>query len=372
MTIQQLDNFFTEYGYNKIPSNLPDYSCYFRIENEYVTVCNTMKADDRFYLSSDEYRGLRIKIRELFTAKGFTEIHFLTLVIAESWQNVQRLCLDDPFCWMISASTDRLVVAETQAPDFYGLRGKLDELLTLIRDGKYISPVREPVSTSQSSVSYSIKTWLRSMNREKMKALPWISILLVAANIVIYIMCCIFGQAIYDAGSLSVRNIENDGSFYRIITSMFLHADINHLTSNMLILFYIGEEVEKKVGHVRFTILYFISGIVGSIFSMGLELFTYSYFSTVGASGAVFGIIGALLFLVLVSGGRIDEVTTGRIVFIIAFSLYTGFTAQGVNNAAHVGGLLGGIAAMAVIWAFSSRLRNRMSRRDPKGAGHED
>ncbi len=371
MTIQQLDVFFTEYGYKKIPSNLPDYSCYFRIEDQYAVVCNTMRSDDRFYLSSDEYRMLRGKISELFAQKGIAEVHILTLVLAENWQNVRKLCTDDPFCWMISPTDEELVVPETQVSDFYGLRDKINGLLLSIRQGTYSAPELGTEQRGHVSGVRSIREWWDSLTGTQKKALPWVSLTLVIINTIIYIFCSIYGSAIYDLGSLSVRNIENDSSFYRLISSMFLHADLNHLTSNMIILFYVGEAVEKKTGHIRFSLLYFIAGLVGGFFSIGTELYTHDYFSTVGASGAIFGIIGGLLFLVIAGGGRIDEVTTGRIVFIIAFSLYTGFTSQGINNAAHVGGLLGGIATMSVMWALSPKLRNSIYRRQSKGAGHE-
>ena len=357
MTIQQLDDFFMEYGYRKIPSNIPEYSCYFRVEGSYAVVCNTMRADDRFYLSSDEYMMLRTKIRELFAGKGIADVHIMTLVIAENWENVKKLCGDDPFCWMISPSGNELIVADTQAEDFYGLRDRLCRMLSMVREGTYVSVTDGETEKPQIPAALRLKNWWASLTGSQRKALPWVSFVLVLINVIIYIFCCIDGQPVYDMGSLSVGNIETDGSFYRLLTSMFLHADINHLTSNMLILFYIGEEVEKKAGHLKFTLLYFISGFIGGIFSMGVELYTGERYSSVGASGAIFGVIGGLLFLVIAGGGRIDEVTTGRIVFIIVFSLYTGFTAQGGNNTAHIGGLICGIAVMALMWVCSRGLR---------------
>jgi rhomboid protease GluP len=61
-------------------------------------------------------------------------------------------------------------------------------------------------------------------------------------------------------GGLSVDNIVNDREYYRLFTSLFLHADLNHILSNMLILFYIGEEVEKKIGHFRYAAVLFCFG----------------------------------------------------------------------------------------------------------------
>lgn len=371
MTIQQLDEFFTEYGYSKISSNLPDYCCYFRIEGQCATACNTMRSGDRFYLSSDEYDMLRSRIRKLFKDKGIDEVHILTIVIAESWENTQKLCRDDPFCWMISSAENRLFVSESQTPDFYGIRAHLEEFLLSIRNGDHEDGIAGTDASANGTVHKSIISWWKSLGAKEKKSLPWVSTMIVAVNVVIFILCCIYGEPLYKGGSLSVADIVGDRSYYRLISSMFLHADLNHLVSNMLILFYIGEEVEKKTGHIRFTILYFISGIIGDVFSMGFELYSGERYSSVGASGAIFGVIGSLLFIVIVCGGRTDDVTLGRITFIIVFSLYSGFTSQGVNNAAHVGGLLGGLAVSFLMWISSSRFRDRIRVNGSKGAGNE-
>lgn len=87
---------------------------------------------------------------------------------------------------------------------------------------------------------------------------------------------------------------------------------------------------------------------------MGYELLTQHYMSSVGASGAVFGVEGALLLLIILHHGKIESMTAGRVAFAIAFSLYCGFTSTQVNNAAHVGGVLMGFAAAAVIVWLSS------------------
>ena len=91
---------------------------------------------------------------------------------------------------------------------------------------------------------------------------------------------------------------------------------------------------------------------MGNLFSIGYELFVNLYGSSAGASGAVFGVEGALLFLVMIRRGRLESMTVGRVAFAVAFSLYCGFTSEGVNNAAHVGGVLMGFTAAAAIVGY--------------------
>ena len=92
---------------------------------------------------------------------------------------------------------------------------------------------------------------------------------------------------------------------------------------------------------------------------MGYALLIQHYISSVGASGAIFGVEGALLLLIILNHGKIESMTAGRVAFAIAFSLYCGLTGSQVNNAAHVGGVLMGFAASAVIVCLSSRAGRR-------------
>ena len=190
--------------------------------------------------------------------------------------------------------------------------------------------------------------WVR-WSRGRIARMPWVNICLVAVNVIVFLICTFTGELLYNKGAFGVSEIMADGSYYRMITSMFLHVDTQHLFNNMIILFFVGEIVEKKVGHIPYVVIYFLSGIAGDVFSMGYELLSGDYYSSVGASGAVFGVEGALFLLVLLNRGKLESITMGRMAFAILFSLYCGFTDTNTNNAAHVGGILMGFAAAALI-----------------------
>lgn len=191
-------------------------------------------------------------------------------------------------------------------------------------------------------------------SRERIAQMPWVNICLVAVNVIVFLICTFTGELLYNKGAFGVVEIMEDGSFYRVFTSMFLHADTQHLFNNMIILFFVGEIVEKKVGHVPYVLIYFLSGIAGDVFSVGYELLSREYYSSVGASGAVFGVEGALFLLVILNRGKLEHITVGRLAFAIIFSLYCGFTGTNTNNAAHVGGILAGFAITALIMFLRS------------------
>lgn len=129
------------------------------------------------------------------------------------------------------------------------------------------------------------------------------------------------------------------GEWYRLVTHMFLHSDVWHLGNNMLILFCLGNALEHYVGKISYVAIYFFSGILA-----GLGSVVYNTTSTVsvGASGAVFGVVGAMAWLVLKAKGKLQGFTGSRMMIFILLSVYAGFVDQGVDNAAHVAGLISG------------------------------
>ena len=167
-----------------------------------------------------------------------------------------------------------------------------------------------------------------------------------------YILCIIFGDVVYDIGSISVLDVIKKQEYYRMISCMFLHAGIDHILGNMLFVIVLGDMLEQAIGHVRFGVIYLLTGIGGSICSMLLELATGQYYSTVGASGAVCGIMGALLVIVILNQGNYGLISLKRMLLAIVYMIYTGLQSPMVNNAAHIGGLLSGVFIMAFFSFF--------------------
>lgn len=181
---------------------------------------------------------------------------------------------------------------------------------------------------------------------------------LIAINIFLFIVSVFSGDLLYNEGAFSLRYLLQGKEWWRFITSMFLHADVDHLVGNMLMLYLAGELVERYVGKRRFVILYFFSGAAGSLFYALYEFLTKDYADSIGASGAVFGVVGALLVIVMRHRGRYGGITIGRMGFMLLYMIYMGFQTSNVNNAAHIGGLFGGIL-LTGIYMLTERKRGR-------------
>lgn len=138
-----------------------------------------------------------------------------------------------------------------------------------------------------------------------------------------------------------------EGEWYRLVTHMFLHGDIWHLGNNILILFCLGNALEHYVGKIAFVTIYFFSGILAGL---GSVVYNTGDTVSVGASGAVFGVVGALLWLFIRNGGRLAGFTGPRIAIFVFMSVYAGFVSQGIDNAAHITGLLAGFLLAVLLY----------------------
>src|SRR5699024_11056510 len=133
------------------------------------------------------------------------------------------------------------------------------------------------------------------------------------------------------------------GEWWRIISSMFLHIGALHLFMNMLAIYYLGTAVERIFGSTRFVIIYFISGVIG-----GLTSFAFNTHIAAGASGALFGLFGALLYFGVIHKQLFYQTMGKSVIFILLINLVYGFIVRQIDLGAYVGGLIGGFIAAAI------------------------
>ena len=136
-----------------------------------------------------------------------------------------------------------------------------------------------------------------------------------------------------------------EGQVWRLLTAMFLHIGVQHILFNGWALYSLGRDVEMFYGSVRFTILYFVAGLFGGVAYYLLGAPTTAVTVSAGASGAVFGIIGAELAFWLRNRELFGTFGRQRLLnlgILIAINLFFGFTVPGINNLAHLGGLIPG------------------------------
>lgn len=178
----------------------------------------------------------------------------------------------------------------------------------------------------------------RVENVFKMKK-PIITYSLVIINILMYIIPILFGtyNALLDKYSIYGPAVRA-GQYYRLITGTFIHANIFHLFFNCYALAILGSQLESFLGKPKYLIVYLFSALIGSLFSV---TFAGNYYS-IGASGAIFGLMGSLVYFGYHYRVYLGNVVKSQIIPLILMNLGIGFLVPGIDNSAHIGGLLGG------------------------------
>ena len=186
------------------------------------------------------------------------------------------------------------------------------------------------------------------------KKVPFVTITFVAINVIVYLLLELVGDTensnfMIQMGAVWPPYVK-DGEYWRLLTATFMHFGFEHILNNMLVLACAGPILEQGLGHIKYLFLYLIAGVGGSTLSYLQMLQNGENSVSAGASGAIFGIIGALLWIVIVHKGRYETLTGRGLLFMIVISLYYGMTSGDVDNWAHIGGLLMGFVLAVILY----------------------
>lgn len=227
---------------------------------------------------------------------------------------------------------------------------------------KYYNDINDSMNYKEDGIeliskitnSISEKNIEESEKRSKMfkKDIPYITYILILINIIIYIITVVFSGNFYQIDSNTLYKfgglVTNNSEYIRMLTCAFLHAGLIHLISNMYALYIVGTEVEQFFGKVKFIFIYIISAIMGSLFSV---VFSSPNSISVGASGAIFGLFGAILYFGYNYRGYIGNAILNQMLPVVIVNLFIGTITPNISTPAHVGGLIGGFAVSQALGA---------------------
>lgn len=247
-----------------------------------------------------------------------------------------------PALWYISRQEGALYLYENQITDYCGLKEPLERFL-----GEFQREVREE-------------------NRQELRRMfTPVNTVLVLANVLVFVLLSFLGDTtdaefMAEHGAMTWDGLALSGEFYRLLTSMFLHFGADHLLQNMLILLVIGCRLERITGKAAYLCIYLGAGLSAGFASWFFTLADNPYTASAGASGAIFGVMGGLLFYILVDlaqrrRGRVEEIGLVGILFMVCGALSYGFFDTGIDNAAHIGGLVGGFFFALFIYLLASK-----------------
>ena len=348
MIRKKLENYLQLEGFFPLTSNVKEITAMVKVENNLLNILQIVDYTKELYLDTEQYEEIKQSLKSTFKDRGVSNVHILSLFLKEDMEKGQAVIKEDPFCWELDTNSLELFIGEDKQPDFYGMKGIIQ---SFIED---IDKVPEDLMQELSEkTEKEEKVSKKEVIAKYLKIAPYASLTIIFINMIMCFGCIWNPSFFYGKGSLGLEYII-EGEWYRLITAMFLHGSVDHFFSNMLLLFCLGMVMERKIGMIRFSILYLLTGIIGNLFSCAHEYVSNVFYISYGASGAVFGLIGVLFYLVLIKGKEL-RISMPSMIIMVVYCIYSSFVGENINVAAHLGGLLSGMLLMFVFYGNSFR-----------------
>lgn len=175
---------------------------------------------------------------------------------------------------------------------------------------------------------------------------PIVTYSIILLNIIVFMLSLLDYNMIINYFANYYINVKN-GEIYRLLTTCFVHANFLHIFFNMYALYYIGPMVEKYYGKLKYLLIYLGSGIMGSLFSVVL-----SNNVSIGASGAIFGLFGSMLYFGYKYRATLDGFVRSGIIPVLFINLILGFIVPNIDVYGHIGGLIGGLLLSYILGVY--------------------
>ncbi len=196
-----------------------------------------------------------------------------------------------------------------------------------------------------------------------------VNTILIIINVLVFVYMTFFGDIssmkyMHDHGANYWVDVFRFHQHYRLLTCAFIHFSFSHIVNNMLVLAFVGDNLERALGKIYYLLVYIASAVCASLASDVWLMMNDRYTISGGASGAVFGVVGALLVVVIRNHGRLEDVSSRRVGLFIVLTIYHGISTAGIDNAAHLGGLTAGVVLGLLLY--------RKRRHTDRNAGRYD
>lgn len=356
----ELKRFFINESYREMNTN-----------SDLLTVLYKEEGTDAFVLvfhnivsgieaTREQYAHVVWQIEQAFQNKGYTRVEVLNVICTKNVDRVKEFCVQDAYThWVIDMNQNRLIIYENQLKSNMQIQRQIEQIL----NNKTDQFCQHTVNQGTTSNKIQKESWKNLISRY-----PVVTITLIAVNIIVYILCALTGSTedtahLFAWGGSEYSAVVYNHEYYRLIAAMFLHAGPEHLINNMFVLAIIGERLEKILGKGRYLFVYMIAGLLSSIGSVMYYHSMGEVVVGVGASGAIFGIIGGIFYIVLRYHGKETGITPSRMILFLMLSLYSGVnTSSNVDNTAHVVGCISGILLTVIIDVLQKQKRIRRNK----------
>ncbi len=362
MVEDRMINSLSQEGYRRVNSNSDGIYYYYQIRNHEAFIVSVFHAASGSEFTVELYRHIIAQMKKNALSTGVNGVFLLSLIFTENPHQAKQFCMEEDQHWLIDLKQLQLIIYENQASDYMGLHDVL--LQALEEERKQTEQWNNPNNPNdtndtdmQNESLYAYKRGNPGRRRSSYPAQLFtpVNTIIIVLNIIVHIVVHytgIFGGtvALLKAGDLSWMDVRGEGQYYRLLTCMFLHGDLGHLFNNMMVMLFVGDKLERSAGRMKYLFIYFGAGIIAGITSISYNMMQGNYISSIGASGAIFGLVGAMLYILLINRGQIENMNSRQMILFIIFGLYGGFANAGIDNAAHIGGFISGFVFAVILY----------------------
>lgn len=349
-------------NYHKVTVNVDGIYLYYTVmlRQAYIILLYNMNQGDEF--TKEQCEHITEQVKKQFVEKNFDDIQLLNILCTEQVENAKNISSVFDNCWVIDTRESKLVLFENQRSAFLDIRTMIEDILKPIiiepeynqNNGQYNRSFHSDNYNMSSNSSNSYRGYTHR-NYPRRRYFTICNTLIILINVLVFFLLEKNGSTMdteymLHKGAMFWPYVVNYDEYYRLFTYMFLHFGIRHLANNMIILTFIGDNLERATGKIRYLLIYLGSGVIAGAASMGYNMLQNNNVVAVGASGAIFGVVGSMLYIVIVNRGRLEDISSGQLLLFAIFSIYSGFTSQEIDNVAHIAGFISGMLIAAIIY----------------------
>lgn len=337
-----LASYFNARHFQSIPTDIDNVSMFATYQKSSLYLINIIALGKDYVFDRDRYDQYRNTTRAQFAQVKSDKIILLNIMIVDDpslvYEHVDYTPnLEEDFVdvhWIVDSKEKNLIIPDKQLKSVLGLEKPIKELITTgIQEFYELTKTRKP-----SHVSF----------------------FLILINVVMWIILEYNGGStdlgtLLKFGAINVNLIRETGEYWRILSSVFLHIGFAHLAYNAFALYIFGSRLEKYLNVGQYLFIYIFSGIVGGLCSYGGSVLMGTNTVAAGASGAIYGLLGAILILSKASGQSLDGLNSYMMWLIFIFGIVFSVISPSVDAFAHVGGFIGGLMASTPIVILGKR-----------------
>ncbi len=339
---EMLSNYFRARHFESIPTDTKSVSMYATFQKSSLYLINLIVLSDEKAYNHEMYEQYRNTTRAQFAGVQSDKVILLNILIVNHPKEIYHQVnytpnLDDDFVdvhWIVDSLEQDLIIPEKQMKSVLGLE----------------KPIKELVTTGMQEFYELTRTHNHS----------YVSLAFIIINIIMWLVLEFNGsstssETLLRFGAINVAVMQETGSYWRLLSSMFIHIGFAHLTYNVLSLYIFGSRLEKFINTYQYMLIYVVSGVMGGLFSYLGSVFLGTNVIAAGASGGIYGLLGAILILSKASGQSIEGLNSYIMWLIFIFGILYSVISPSVDAFAHIGGFVGGLIATTPIVVLGKR-----------------